>query len=95
MVVAAPRSEAPPTFQFDYDSAMDVLYVQWGNEPAVVGDEFAPNAIVRLTTSGRPAGVTVYDVRRVFRFDPLGDLATQASAIAVAVLSSYLSTSHP
>ena len=82
---------APPELKSDYDSHADVLYVSWGNEPGVCGDEVLPNRVVRLTRAGEPAGVTVYDVRRVYKFDPDQDVPAQASAIALAVLSSY----HP
>jgi uncharacterized protein DUF2283 len=89
MPVAAPRPIAPPTFEYDYDSSGDVLYVVWGNDPTVGGVEVGGNAIVRLTADGRPGGLTVYDVRRAFEFDPTQDIAKQVSAIAVSLLSSY------
>jgi uncharacterized protein YuzE len=82
---------APPVFSFDYDSHGDVLYITWGPEQTVCGEDVGPNAIVRFTRAGKPAGVTVYDVNRSFTFNPAADQARQAAAIAMAVLSSYWS----
>ncbi len=90
-VAPARQPEAPPAFCFDYDSHGDVLYIAWGGEPAVCGEDIGPNSIVRFTRDGRPAGVTVYDVNRTFGFNPAMDPARQAAAIAMAVLSSYWS----
>jgi uncharacterized protein YuzE len=78
-----------PALRYHYNGNDDVLYVSWSPESTTHGQEFGSNVILRLNDQRRVLGVTVYDVRRRFDFNPQADLLPQVSALAASILSDY------
>lgn len=88
-MTASPRFIGAAALSFSYNADDDVLYVRWGSSPALYSYEVGGHAMVRLTETDEPAGVTILDAKRRHRLNPAADMHAQAAALATAVVAAY------